>query len=431
MEVLMPQLGETVTEGTVARWVKNQGDAVQSGDILFEIETDKTSMEIPATVSGVLAEIRVAQGAVVAVGTVVAVLKTSGAEPAAAPAGKPATAAPPAPAAPAAVAAPVAAAPAVAASAPAGGKSSAGRRADGVTVTPLARRLASQAGISLDSITGTGPRGRIMGRDVEQQARRPQATPAAALAAGMSGAQVAALFKDVPYREVPMDTMRKTIARRLIEAKQSIPHFYLSSDVSIDALEALRRSANEAAQGGGDAPPAYKISVNDCMIKALAVALRRVPAANAVLAEDRILQFDRADIGVAVAIDGGLITPVLRNADSKSLAALSNEMKQLAGRARDRKLTAAEYQGGSISISNLGMYGVNEFAAIINPPQSAILAVGAATRVPTEAADGGVRFVSRITVTLSCDHRVIDGAIGAMLLKEFRFAIENPILLFV
>lgn len=420
MDVLMPQLGETVTEGTVANWNKQVGDKVTNGDVLFEIETDKTSMEIPATCDGVLSEIRVHKGSVVAVGTIVAVIAESGAAPALSPVAAPAIA-------PSVAAAPAPVAAATAAVAPeARGAVSAGRRADGVTITPLARRLASQAGISLDNIRGSGPRGRILGRDIENLARSAVLGTTAGPGDANTAARAIAQFADVPFTEVPMDNMRKVIARRLLEAKQTIPHFYLNCTVDIDALAELRTAANEAAHRDVDGKPAYKVSVNDCVIKALAVALMRVPAANAVLADDRLLRFHRADIGVAVAIDGGLITPVLRHADSKSLVSVSNEIKQLAARARARKLLAAEYQGGSITVSNLGMYGVTSFSGIINPPQSAILAIGAAARVATEDANGGVRFVTRLNATLSCDHRIIDGAVGAELLNEFKRALEHP-----
>ena len=245
----------------------------------------------------------------------------------------------------------------------------------------------------------------------------------------MSATQVKALYQGVEFDEVPLDGMRSTIARRLVEAKQTIPHFYLTADVTMDALLKIREEANAGAPKEG--PAAYKLSVNDFVIKALALALQRVPAANAVWAGDRILRFKHSDVGVAVAIDGGLLTPVIRNADGKSLSAISNEMKDLAARAKEKKLKPAEYQGGSSAISNLGMYGVREFSAIINPPHATILAVGAAQRRPVEADDGSVKFVSQMTATLSCDHRVVDGALGAELLAAFKALIESPVRMLV
>jgi pyruvate dehydrogenase E2 component (dihydrolipoamide acetyltransferase) len=292
------------------------------------------------------------------------------------------------------------------------------RIAGGVTVTPLARRLAGENGIDLSRIAGTGPHGRIVARDVEANIAQ---APTPSIAAGPSSSDILALYRDVPFEEVPLDGMRKTIAARLTQAKQTIPHFYLTADVTIDALLKLRAEANAAGEG------TYRLSVNDFVIKALALALRRVPAANAIWANDRILRFARADIGVAVALEGGLMTPVIRSADEKSLSAISNEMRSLAERARDRKLRPEEYQGGVSAISNLGMYGVRDFSAIINPPQSTILAVGAAQRRPVEADDGSVRFESQVTVTLSCDHRVVDGATGAQVLAAFKTLMEKPL----
>ena len=283
-----------------------------------------------------------------------------------------------------------------------------------------AARRRARASI-LSRISGSGPHGRIVARDVEG------AAPQAAVATGASAAQVKALYADTPYEEVPLDAMRATIAKRLVEAKQTIPHFYLTADVDIGRLIAMREEANAAAPKGKDGQPAFKLSLNDFIIKSWAAALQRVPAANAVWAGDRILRFQHSDIGVAVALDGGLITPVIRNAEAKSLTAISAEMQDLAARARDKKLKPNEYQGGSSAISNLGMYGVREFSAIINPPHATILAVGAARRAPVETAEGGVKFVSQMTVTLSCDHRVVDGALGAELLAAFKSFVEKPV----
>jgi pyruvate dehydrogenase E2 component (dihydrolipoamide acetyltransferase) len=285
----------------------------------------------------------------------------------------------------------------------------------GAFTTPLARRLASERGIDLSRVTGTGPHGRIVASDVEKAAPAAQA-----MATGASAAQVKALYAGIAYEEVPLDSMRRTIAKRLIEAKQTIPHFYLTADMDAGRLIAMREEANAAAPNDKDGEPAFKLSLNDFIVKAWAAALQRVPAANAVWAEDRILRFTHSDIGIAVATEGGLITPVIRTA-------ISAEMRDLADRARVRKLMPNEYLGGASAISNLGMYGVREFSAIINPPHATILAVGATRRAPIEAEDGGVKFISQLTVTLSCDHRVVDGALGAELLAAFKSFVEKPV----
>ncbi|MCK9915804.1 2-oxo acid dehydrogenase subunit E2 [Microbacteriaceae bacterium K1510] len=449
MDVLMPQLGETVAEGKIVKWFKSAGDAVKPGENLFEIETDKTSMEVPATFGGTLTDIHFQVGDVAKVGAVVAVIAGEGGAQAVSQ--------------PSALATPATAQQSPLTPVKAGvqgrtvqtpqeldsrlrGNERSGAsfayphmdvfrevrtpernfgaaRIGGVSVTPLARRLAGERGIDLASITGSGPHGRIVAADVEKL----QAPARGAMPTGASAAQVKALFDGVAYEEVPLDSMRATIARRLVEAKQTIPHFYLTADIEIGRLMAMREEANAAAPTAADGAPLFKLSLNDFVIKAWAVALTRVPAANAVWAEDRTLRFTHADIGVAVALDGGLITPVLRNADTKSISALSAEMRDLAARARDKKLKPNEYQGGASAISNLGMYGVREFSAIINPPHATILAVGAARRAPVETADGGVKFVSQMTVTLSCDHRVVDGALGAELLAAFKSLIESPV----
>ncbi len=428
MDVLMPQLGETVAEGKIVKWFKSTGDAVKPGENLFEIETDKTSMEVPATSAGTLAEIRIQVGEVAKVGAVVAVISGAGL-PASAPAA--ATAARPA-AAPARAAAPAA----VTQAAPTPRTTpldpfrevrtpernyGPAKLAGGTFTTPLARRLASERGIDLARVTGSGPHGRIVANDVANAA-----PPAAAMATGASAAQVKALYEGIAYEEVPLDSMRRTIAKRLIEAKQTIPHFYLTADMDAGRLIAMREEANAAAPAK-DGEPTFKLSLNDFLIKAWAAALQRIPAANAVWAEDRILRFTHSDIGIAVAIEGGLITPVIRNAEQKSLTAISAEMRDLAARARVRKLKPNDYQGGSSAISNLGMYGVREFSAIINPPHATILAVGTTRRAPVETADGGVKFISQLTVTLSCDHRVVDGALGAELLAAFKSFVEKPV----
>jgi pyruvate dehydrogenase E2 component (dihydrolipoamide acetyltransferase) len=460
MDVLMPQLGETVTEGKITKWFVAPGTAVKPGDNLFEIETDKVSMEVPSIAAGVLSEIRVPEGAVASVGAVVAVIAADGA--------RPQLAAVPSAAPPASTSAPKAPQQTPFVPAQAGTQSQAGlgprlrgdeRASDSVShaypdldpffevrtpernfgparlpggahVTPLARRLAAEGGIDLRALSPSGPHGRIVARDVEAAlARKPALAPA--LAAGASAEQIKKLYEGVAYEEVPLDGMRSTIVRRLVEAKQTVPHFYLTADAAMDSLLKLREDANAGAPKGKDGAAAYKLSVNDFIIKALALALQRVPAANAVWAGDRILRFKSSDVGVAVAIDGGLLTPVIRNAEAKSLSAISNEMADLVGRARVKRLKPDEYVGGSTAISNLGMYGIREFAAIINPPHATILAVGAAQRRPVEAADGSVKFASQMTVTLSCDHRVVDGALGAELLAAFCALIENPVRMLV
>jgi pyruvate dehydrogenase E2 component (dihydrolipoamide acetyltransferase) len=442
MNILMPQLGETVAEGKVTKWFKSAGDAVKPGDNLFEIETDKVSMEVPATEAGVLSEIRVAAGEVVPVGAIVAVIgdgKGGGASAEAKPA--PAAATPtqaPTPAAATQASAPAAKVPSqpikldpfLEVRSPERNFGPA-RLSGGIFVTPLARRLASEAGIDLSRLKGSGPHGRIVARDVESAPRPPQAPGVATFSEGPTADQVKAMYDPAGYEEVPLDGMRKTIAARLQQAKQTIPHFYLTADITIDRLLAVRQEVNASAPKDRDGKPLFKLSLNDFMIRALALALQRVPDANAVWAGDRILRFKHADVGVAVALDGGLIVPVIRHTETKTLSAISTEMKDLAARARDKKLKPAEYQGGASAISNLGMYGVREFSAIINPPQATILAVGAARRQAVEKPDGGVAFASVMTVTLSCDHRVVDGALGAQLLTALQALIETPVTMLV
>lgn len=474
MDVLMPQLGETVAEGKIVKWFKQAGDAVAAGDNLFEIETDKTSMEVPATSAGVLAEIRVPLGAVAPVGAVVAVIAASGSAAAPAMLGKSSApkASPPAiaasfgtakaaspPVSPAAGAVPLpqAAAQRQFSTAPASTATATSKPAavvqlepfrevrtpernygparlpGGSIVTPLARRLAAEAGVDLARVSASGPHGRILARDIGVAiaggagvAPALRTPPAVDAPARPSADKVKALYAPGSYEEVELDGMRRTIAARLTHAKQTIPHFYLTADFELDALLEIRDQANEKVRRNADGKPAYKLSVNDFLIKALAAAMQRVPGANAAWAEDRILYFNNADISVAVAIDGGLITPVIRNADQKSVAMISQEMKELAARARAKKLRPEEYLGGAATISNLGMYGVREFSAIINPPQATIFAIGAAERRPVEAKGGGIRFVTKMTVTASCDHRVVDGALGAELLANYKGFVEQP-----
>jgi pyruvate dehydrogenase E2 component (dihydrolipoamide acetyltransferase) len=442
MDVLMPQLGETVAEGKISIWFKQVGDKVAPGENLFEIETDKVSMEVPSITAGVLAEIRVPAGDVAPVGAIVAVISDgvgATASPQAAVTGAPPKA-PVAPRIPVAGSAPAA----VAAQPPAPARPvtldlfrevrtpernyGPARLPGGAVVTPLARRLAGEAGIDLSRIPGTGPHGRIVARDV--QAARPAQPTAATMARGPTPEQIIALYRDTPHEEVPLDNMRKTIAARLTQAVQTIPHFYLTIDLEIARVLALREEVNAAAPTK-DGTPAFKLSVNDFIIKAWAAALQRVPAGNAVWAEDRILRFRHSDIGVAVAVENGLLTPIVRQADTKSLSAISSEMRDLSERARAKKLKPEEYQGGASAISNLGMYGVREFSAIINPPHATILAVGAVQRRPVETEDGAVKFVSQMTATLSCDHRVVDGALGAELLAAFKGLIERPVTMLV
>ena len=437
----MPQLGETVAEGKITKWFKSAGEAVKPGDNLFEIETDKVSMEVPSTVTGTLSEIRVAEGEVAPVGAVVGVIADGSGASANAPPAAAAAKAPPAksaaPAVPAAAAPVMAAAPSRQPAQPVkldpffevrtpDRNFGPAQLPGGTFVTPLARRLAGEAGIDLSRLHGSGPHGRIVARDI-QDAPRPSR---GAVAEGPSAAEIKALYAPDSYEEVPLDGMRKTIATRLTQAA-AVPHFCLMTDIVIDRLIALREEANSAAPKDKDGNAAFKISVNDFIIRALALALQRVPTANAIWAGDRILRFKHSDIGVAVALDGGLITPVVRNAEAKSLSALSAEEKDLSARARNKKLQPREYQGGSSAISNLGMHNVREFTAIINPPHATILAVGAARRQAVEKADGGVAFASMISITLSCDHRVLDGALGAELLAAIKTLIEQPVSLLV
>jgi pyruvate dehydrogenase E2 component (dihydrolipoamide acetyltransferase) len=450
MDVLMPQLGETVAEGKITKWFKSAGEQVKPGDSLFEIETDKVSMEVPSATAGVLVEIRVPAGAVVPVGAIVGVIGDGASRMTVDP---PSTVvSPPPPPLP-----PAATAVSTPPSAPTEPKIAQNRDGalskitldpffevrtpernygpaqlpGGITVTPLARRLASEAGIDLSQVNGSGPRGRIVARDIDDTSRSLRGAPAAASASGPSAAEIKALYEPGSYEELPLDGMRRTIAARLTQAEQTIPHFYLTTDIDIGRLIALREEANNAAGKDKSGKPAFKLSLTDFIIRALALALQTVPAANAVWAADRILRFKHSDIGVAVAFDGGLVTPVIRNAETKSLSAISAEMKDLTARARDKKLKPGEYRGGAAAISNLGMHGVREFSAIINPPHATILAVGAARRQAVEKQDGGIAFASVLSITLSCDHRVVDGALGAELLTAVKTFMESPVRMLV
>jgi pyruvate dehydrogenase E2 component (dihydrolipoamide acetyltransferase) len=447
MDVLMPQLGETVAEGKITKWFKAAGEAVKPGDNLFEIETDKVSMEVPSTTTGVLSEIRIPAGEVAPVGAVVAVI-ADGAGAAASP---PAQPTPAARAPRAEISVPLIPAQAGIQTSEALGPRVRGderqkvpldpffevrtpernfgpaRLPGGTAVTPLARRLAAERGIDLSRLRGSGPHGRIVAGDIENA---PAAAPRAARAEGPSAAEIKSLYAADSYEEVPLDGMRRTIAMRLTQA-QTVPHFYLTADIDIGRLIALREEANAAAAKDTSGNPAFKLSLNDFFIRAHALALQRLPAANAVWAGDRILRFKHSDIGVAVALDDGLVAPVLRNVETKSLSAISGEMKDFTARARDKKLAPSDYQGGSSAISNLGMYGVREFSAIINPPHATILAIGAARRQAVEKEDGGLAFASLLSVTLSCDHRVVDGALGAQLLAAFKGFVETPVSMLV
>ena len=422
VEILMPALSPTMEEGTLAKWLVKEGDVVKSGQIIAEIETDKATMEFEAVDEGKIGRILVAEGtAGVKVNTPIAVLVEDGEAADAVPAAaKPAAAAAAAPAAVAA-AAPVAAV----AAKPAGAR---------VFASPLARRIAKDKGLDLATVQGSGPHGRIVRSDVEGvqavavaavapvvAAAAAPAPVAAVVASGPSTDMVLKTYADRPFTEVKLDGMRKIIAARLTEAKQTVPHFYLRRDIELDALMAFRGQLNAKLEARG-----VKLSVNDFIIKACALALQQVPGANAVWAGDRVLQFKKSDVAVAVAIEGGLFTPVLKDAEAKSLSALSAEMKDLAKRARDRKLAPHEYQGGSFAISNLGMFGVDNFDAIINPPHAAILAVGAGVQKPV-VKDGAVVVGTVMSVTLSVDHRVIDGALGAQLLTAIKENLENPL----
>ncbi len=434
----MPQLGETVAEGKITKWFKAPGDTVKPGDNLFEIETDKTSMEVPAIAAGVLTEIRVPEGDVAPVGAIVGVL--GGAAPASTAAQTPAvTRSEPRPAltrAPASASLrapaqqPIKLDPFHEVRTPERNFGPA-RLAGGTIVTPLARRLAAEAGIDLGQLAPT-TNGRIMARDIEAMiAKGARARPPADRGPTVDPQRIIALYEPGSFVEVALDNMRRTIATRLTEAVQTIPHFYLSIDLTTERLVEIREETNAtAAPKGADGEASYRLSLNDFLIKAWALALRRVPAANAVWAHDRILRFSQSDIGVAVATEGGLLTPVIRKADAKSVIEISAEMRDLTTRARARRLKPNEYQGGASAISNLGMHGVREFAAIINPPHATILAIGAAERRPIETADG-FRFVSRMTVMLSCDHRIVDGALGGELLSAFKSLVEHPVGLLV
>jgi pyruvate dehydrogenase E2 component (dihydrolipoamide acetyltransferase) len=437
INITMPALSPTMEEGNLAKWLVKEGDTVKSGDVIAEIETDKATMEVEAVDEGIVAKIVVAAGTEgVKVNALIAILAADGEDVAAAAAGGGSAAPaakPEAAPAPKAEAAPAPAEKAEAAPAAAPASASSGER---VFSSPLARRVAKEAGVDIAKVSGSGPKGRVIKADVEKAvaggsakaapAAAPASAPAAAptLAKPASDDAVLKLFDPSSYELVPHDGMRKTIAKRLVESKQTIPHFYVTVDCELDALLALRAQLNDAAPRK-DGAPSYKLSVNDMVIKALALALRDVPDANVSWTESNMVKHKHADVGVAVSIPGGLITPIIRKAETKTLSAISAEMKDLGKRAKDRKLKPEEYQGGTTAVSNMGMMGVKNFSAVVNPPHATILAVGAGEeRVVVK--NGEMKIANVMSVTLSTDHRCVDGALGAELLGAFKRYIENP-----
>jgi pyruvate dehydrogenase E2 component (dihydrolipoamide acetyltransferase) len=450
INILMPALSPTMEKGNLAKWLKKEGDKVKSGDVIAEIETDKATMEVEAVDDGTIAKILIPEGTQdVAVNDVIAVLAGDGedvkaasagaasAPPKPAPAGQtPAAAKPsaPSPPQPPAAAAPPTKPQGPAAPAPTPAATNGHGR---IFSSPLARRLAKEAGIDVARILGTGPHGRVIARDVEQAKsgkglKAPAAAPGAApaIAPAMSDKQVLALFEPGSYEIVPHDGMRRTIAQRLTAAAQTIPHFYLTIDCDIGKLLAAREEINAAAPKDKEKKPLYKLSVNDFVIKAMAIALQRIPDCNVSWTEGGMVKHKHSDIGVAVAMPGGLITPIIRKAETKSLATISGEMKDFAARARARKLKPDEYQGGTTAISNLGMYGIKDFTAVINPPHATILAVGTSEERAV-VRNGRIEAAHMMSVTLSCDHRAIDGALGAELIGAFKMLVENPVMMMV
>ncbi|WP_427023240.1 pyruvate dehydrogenase complex dihydrolipoamide acetyltransferase [Aureimonas ureilytica] len=468
INVTMPALSPTMEEGNLAKWLVKEGDKVSSGDVIAEIETDKATMEVEAVDEGTVAKILVPAGTEgVKVNAVIAILAAEGEDASAASAGgdsaKPAASQ--AAASDAAVVGSQTEAkdanqrgyerPAETASAGEGGQGGASKASDSsgssrVFASPLARRIAREQGVDLSGVSGSGPHGRIVKADIERAAQAPKAAKAESAAptsqATAAPAQAAPpiakvsnddailkLFPKDSYETIPHDGMRKTIAKRLVESKQTVPHFYLSVDCELDALLALRKQLNTAApmiKGEAGERPAYKLSVNDMVIKAMACALKAVPDANVSWTDSAMLKHKHADVGVAVSIEGGLITPIIRRADEKTLSAISNEMKDLAKRARARKLKPEEYQGGTTAVSNLGMFGIKDFSAVINPPHATILAVGAGEERAV-VKSGAVAIANVMSVTLSTDHRAVDGALGAELISAFKQFIENPMSMLV
>ena len=449
INILMPALSPTMEKGNLAKWLKKEGDKVKSGDVIAEIETDKATMEVEAVDEGTIAKILVPEGTQdVAVNDVIAVLAGDGEDVKAAGAGAGVTSAPPraaptaetpAAAKPAPTPAP-AAAPAAKAAAPAPQAAVPAAQTNGharIFSSPLARRLAREAGIELARINGSGPHGRVIARDVEEARsgkglKAPAAAPAGApsIAPSMSDKQIRALYEDGSYEVIPHDGMRRTIAQRLTASVQTIPHFYLTMDCNIGKLVAAREEINAAAPKDKDGKPAYKLSVNDFVIKALAIALQRIPNANVSWTDGGMLKHRHSDVGVAVAMPGGLITPIIRKAETKPISVISAEMKDFAARARARKLKPEEYQGGTTAVSNLGMYGIKDFTAVINPPHATILAVGAGEERAI-VKNGKIEVAQMMSVTLSCDHRAVDGALGAELIGAFKLLIESPVMMVV
>ena len=449
INILMPALSPTMEKGNLAKWLKKEGDKVKSGDVIAEIETDKATMEVEAVDEGTIAKILIPEGTQdVPVNDVIAVLagdgedvKSAGASAGAKPSSAPAKAETPASPPPAAAPAPKPAAaptPQAASSAPLVVSSASQANGQARTFSsPLARRLAKEAGIDIARITGTGPHNRVIARDVAEAKsgkglKAPAAAPgsAPAMAPSMSDKQILALFEPGSYEVLPHDGMRRTIAQRLTASVQTVPHFYLTIDCEIGKLLAAREEINEAAPKDKEKKPLYKLSVNDFVIKAMAVALQRKPDCNVSWTEGGMVKHKHSDIGVAVAMPGGLITPIIRSAETKSLSTISSEMKDFAARARARKLKPEEYQGGTTAVSNLGMYGINHFTAVINPPHATILAVGTSEERAV-VRNGKIEAAHIMSVTLSCDHRAIDGALGAELIGVFKMLIENPVMMMV
>ncbi|MFL6813617.1 MAG: pyruvate dehydrogenase complex dihydrolipoamide acetyltransferase [Bradyrhizobium sp.] len=452
INILMPALSPTMEKGNLAKWLKKEGDKVKSGDVIAEIETDKATMEVEAVDEGTIAKILVPEGTQdVPVNDVIAVLAGDGedvkaagagaasapkaaAAPAATPAAAPKPAAAPAAPAKAAEGAATAAPQAMASASPQGAPRTNGHGR--IFSSPLARRLAKDAGIELARINGSGPHGRVIARDVEQAKsgkglKAPAAAPGAPMIApSMSDQQIRALFEEGSYQVIPHDGMRRTIAQRLTASVQTVPHFYLTMDCDIGKLLAAREEINAAAPKDKEKKPAYKLSVNDFVIKAMAIALQRIPNTNVSWTDSGMLKHKHSDIGVAVAMPGGLITPIIRKAETKSLSAISSEMKDFAARARARKLKPEEYQGGTTAVSNLGMYGIKDFTAVINPPHATILAVGTSEERAV-VRNGNIEAAHIMSVTLSCDHRAVDGALGAELIGAFKMLIENPVMMMV
>ncbi len=477
INILMPSLSPTMEKGNLAKWLKKEGEAVKTGDVIAEIETDKATMEYEAVDDGVLAKIVVPEGTNdVPVNQLIAVLAQEGEDPKAAaaaagkgtPAAKPSSSGPPSPQSspprgeaaaqqaaeptilpqtrqlPRAPPSPLPGGERSAPKTPGEGAQANGHGANRIFSSPLARRLAKEAGIDISRIQGSGPHGRVIARDVAaakegKGLRAPAAAPGApaaaaaaapAIAPSMSDQQIRALYEDGSYELIPHDGMRRTIAQRLTASVQTIPHFYLTVDCDIGKLLDAREEINAAAPKDKDGKPAYKLSVNDFVIKALALALQKVPDANVTWTEAGMLKHQHSDIGVAVAMPNGLITPIIRSTETKSLSAISNEMRDLALRARDRKLKPHDYQGGTTAVSNLGMYGIKDFTAVINPPHATILAVGTGEERAV-VRDGKIVAAHIMSVTMGCDHRAVDGALGAVLISAFKGLIENPVMMLV